>query len=102
LKKLKYCLLISVVSMVFAYTIIIVAGVGKSYLAFLPLFQLVALFCVFYIFYFNAKSLKAVELQRPVTFGDYIGEFFLLLFFPIGVWIIQPRINKIFEEKEEA
>ncbi len=60
--------------------------------------HLFSMFCIFYCLYFNAKSLKAVELQRPVTFSDYAGEFFLIWFFPIGIWILQPRINKLFEE----
>lgn len=54
------------------------------------------MFCVCYCLYFNAKALKTIELQRAVTFNDYAGEFFLLWFFPVGVWIIQPRINKLF------
>jgi len=62
-------------------------------------FHLFSLFCVFYCTCFNAKSLKAVELQRPVVLSDYVWEFLLFLFFPIGVWLIQPRINKIFGEK---
>src|SRR5690606_34285524 len=53
--------------------------------------------CLLYCLYFNAKALKAAEEQRPVTFKDYIGELFLLCFFSIGVWIFQPRINKLFE-----
>lgn len=61
--------------------------------------HLFSMFCIFYCLYFNAKTLKAVELQRPVTFNDFAGEFFLLWFYPIGIWIIQPRINKIFEKK---
>jgi hypothetical protein len=56
-----------------------------------------AMFCIFYCLYFNAKALKTVELQKAVTFSDYAGEFFLLWFFPIGVWILQPRINKLFD-----
>jgi len=55
-------------------------------------------FCAFYCIYFNAKLLKAVELQRPVTFRDYVFEFFLFWLFPIGVWLIQPRMNRIFSE----
>jgi len=53
---------------------------------------------MFYCLYFISKSLKAVELQRDVTFNDYAGEFFLIWFFPIGIWFIQPRINKLFDE----
>lgn len=62
--------------------------------------HLFSMFCMFYGLYFNAKSLKAVELQRPVTTNDYLGEFFLFWFFIVGVWILQPRINKLFEGEE--
>jgi len=54
------------------------------------------MFCAFYVMYFIAKELKTVELQRDVMFSDYIGEFLLLWFFPVGVWVLQPRINKLF------
>jgi len=60
-----------------------------------------SMFCLFYCLYFNAKALKTVELQRPVTFSDYAGEFFLLWFFPVGVWILQPRINRLFDVRPE-
>jgi hypothetical protein len=59
---------------------------------------LFSVFCLFYCIYFNAKLLKAVELQRPVTFRDYVLEFVLFWLFPIGIWLIQPRINRIFSE----
>ena len=60
-----------------------------------------SVFCMFYIIYFIAKTVKTVELQRKTEFSDYIGEFFLLWFFFIGVWIIQPKINKIVEKKSQ-
>jgi hypothetical protein len=63
----------------------------------IPLY-LFSVFCCFYCIYFNAKSLKAVELQKTVTFRDYVAKFFLFWFFPIGIWFIQPKINKIFNE----
>lgn len=64
--------------------------------------HLFSMFCLFYCLYYIAKTFKAVELQRPVIFNDYAGEFFLLWFFPIGLWIIQPRINKLFAESSTA
>ncbi|ASS47891.1 MAG: hypothetical protein A3D31_01660 [Candidatus Fluviicola riflensis] len=54
-----------------------------------------SIFCIIYTLYFVAKTLKSVELQREAHFSDYIGEFFLIWFFPVGVWFIQPRINRI-------
>lgn len=38
--------------------------------------HLFSMFCIFYCLYFTAKALKVVEVQRPVTFDDFIGEFF--------------------------
>ena len=64
--------------------------------------HLFSMYCIFWCLAFVAKSLKTVELQRQVKFGDYAGEFFLIWFFPIGVWIIQPRINKIFSENSKT
>ena len=63
--------------------------------------HLFVMFCIFYSFYFNAKALKAVECQGTVTFSDYGGDFFLFWFFPIGIWIIQPRINQLFDQETE-
>ena len=54
--------------------------------------------CIFFVLFFNAKALKSVELQRPALLGDYVGEFFLFWFFPVGVWFLQPRINKLLKE----
>ena len=63
--------------------------------------HLFSMFCIFYCLYFIAKELKAVEWQKPVSFSDFAGEFFLIWFFPFGIWIIQPRINKLFETEVE-
>lgn len=61
--------------------------------------QIVSVFGIFYSIYFAAKTLKTVELQREVKFADFAGEFFLFWIFPIGIWILQPRVNKIIEEE---
>jgi len=53
--------------------------------------------CFFYILYFIAKELKSVELKREAKWSDYNATFFFLWFIPIGIWWVQPRINRIFE-----
>jgi hypothetical protein len=53
-------------------------------------------FGLMYTFYTIPKSLKSTELNREVKFSECILEAFLLYFFPIGVWLMQPRINRIF------
>jgi hypothetical protein len=55
-----------------------------------------SMFCLFYCLNFITKALKTAECQRPTTFGDYAGDFYLLWFYPVGIWFIQPRINKLF------
>jgi hypothetical protein len=60
--------------------------------------HLFSMFCIFYCLYFVAKTFKTVELQREVSFSDFAGEFFMIWFFPIGIWIVQPKINKMIED----
>ncbi len=67
------------------------------YFLFIVPIHLFSIFCIFYCMYFIAKVFKSVEVQKPVTFSDFAGELFLLWFFPVGIWILQPRINKIFQ-----
>ncbi|MDP4270035.1 MAG: hypothetical protein Q8909_07895 [Bacteroidota bacterium] len=66
----------------------------------LPL-HLFSMFCMFYTLYFASKTFKTVELQRQVTFSDFAGEFFLFWFFPVGVWVIQPKINKMIGDNNQ-
>jgi hypothetical protein len=61
--------------------------------------HLFSMFCMIHTMYFVAKTIKTVELQRKVTFTDFVGEFFLVWFLPIGLWILQPQINKMIEDK---
>jgi hypothetical protein len=63
--------------------------------------HLFSIFCMLYCMYFISKELKIAELQKDVTsFNDFAGEFFLLWFFPIGIWFLQPRINQLFNTSD--
>lgn len=55
---------------------------------------------ILYLIYCCAQIMKTIELKRHIKFSDFAGECFLILFFPIGIWIIQPRINKIMDAAE--
>lgn len=71
---------------------VVIAGI---FIFFLHLFSM---FCIFHTIYFVAKTIRSAEIQRNATFSDFTGDFFLIWFFPIGVWFIQPRINKLIQE----
>ena len=62
---------------------------------------LLIIISLFVIVAFPAELLKSQELDRkakPIEYGNYIFEFLILI---IGVWLYQPRINKIEKTKNE-
>ncbi|MGE5394779.1 MAG: hypothetical protein ACM3P1_08540 [Candidatus Saccharibacteria bacterium] len=44
---------------------------------------------------FSAKSLMQNERKEHLKFADYFKEFLLIAFMVIGLWKIQPKMNKI-------
>ena len=61
----------------------------------LPL-HLLAMFCLIYVCYFDSKSLVIAEKGEAVTFNDYALSLLLVFFSLIGIWLIQPRINRLY------
>jgi hypothetical protein len=61
--------------------------------------HLFVLYCIFYCTYFTAKMIKSVNLQREAFLPEYFGELLLIVFFFLGMWIIQPSINAIDKEQ---
>ena len=110
LNKFKIILLIPAVYMLFLsfYMSSMFSDVSTDLATNLAFFGIIfplhlfSMVCIFYCLYFISKELKAVEWQKPVTFSDFAGEFFLIWFFPFGIWIIQPRINKLFEKNTDG
>jgi hypothetical protein len=64
--------------------------------------HLFGMVCMFYLLYFVSKSLVFAETSKPALFYDYAGPFFLLWFFPIGIWIVQPMVNRLYSERQNA
>lgn len=58
-------------------------------------FSMYFIFAVFHCFYFASRALVMYEIKRKVNFENHRKEFFLLIAFVIGVWLLQPRINKL-------
>jgi hypothetical protein len=101
-----------ILSLVFSFffagfNMIFLGNPGKGYfhpgigflLYLLPLY-LFSIFCNCYCIYFASKILKVAQLQKYAKFYDFAGDFFLLLFYPLGVWFIQPKIINVFKDEE--
>ena len=59
------------------------------------LFDALILLLTVYCIVVTSRRLKSHELGRTATVAEYIWYFVLLLVFPIGIWIIQPKINRL-------
>ncbi|HYC86296.1 MAG TPA: hypothetical protein VEB86_13780 [Chryseosolibacter sp.] len=106
-RKFKVFFFIPVVYMIVIFSAISIAfdtffpltpeGIGWVLIVFAFIFpvHLFCVFCIFYCLYFVAKTVKTAELQREVGFSEFSTEFFLIWLFPVGVWFVQPRINRM-------
>jgi hypothetical protein len=63
--------------------------------SFLIIFSIYFIFASFHCFYFASKALVMCEIGRDINFENHTKEFFLLIVFVIGIWLLQPRINKL-------
>lgn len=53
-----------------------------------------------YSFGFAARMFESVRQGEIVNRSDSLRTLFYILFFPIGIWFLQPSINEIMAEKE--
>jgi len=86
----------------FKLAVIYFAGYGTiasiSFTTIMPYaipFHIFAMFCILYSFYYVAKAIRTIELNRIAKFEDWFAVFFGMWFFPIGVWFIQRKIRRI-------
>lgn len=52
---------------------------------------------VVWVYSYAARVLKSAEMKKDIPWSEALTEFFLIWIYPIGVWIIQPRVNKLYE-----
>lgn len=58
-------------------------------------FHLLTMLCLLYCAYFVAKTIKTAEAGHAVPISSFAGDILLIWFFPIGVWFLQPRVNRL-------
>jgi hypothetical protein len=62
-------------------------------------FIIIAFYSLIRFIAFPAKILNSMELKREPTVWEYFADWFLILWWPLGIFWLQPRINKIFERE---
>jgi hypothetical protein len=55
-------------------------------------------YCALYTAIFIVKEITSIELGRTAKYKDYIDLILFSMVFPFGVWVIQRRVKRIFEE----
>ncbi|WP_215226769.1 hypothetical protein [Echinicola shivajiensis] len=53
------------------------------------------MYAMFQFMFYPSKALRTVEQGTEATFGEYLKYVLLMIFWPIGIWWIQPKLNRI-------
>ncbi|WP_420317467.1 hypothetical protein [Ekhidna sp.] len=53
------------------------------------------IYAIIQFFSYPAKILKSIELNKEARFINYLGYFVLFIFWPFGIWAIQPKLNNL-------
>lgn len=96
----RFALVYSALYMCVFVGLILTPEPGRA--AFIVPLHLLCMFCSFYILYFVSKTLVLVETGKSASFYSYAGPFFLLWFYPLGVWLIQPKVNQLYAGRGDA
>jgi hypothetical protein len=56
---------------------------------------IISVACIIYGLIFAGRIIKAAELQKEPSIKEHLMESCLMLLPPIGLWFIQPKLNKI-------
>lgn len=62
--------------------------------------KLLATVGYFYCLAFIAKKLNQIEYKRTLKLSDWIYDMLALFIFPVGIFVIQPRINSLMSQSE--
>jgi hypothetical protein len=55
----------------------------------------IATIAFFGILLYTAYLIKSAESKRKIALSECFSELFFVWIFPIGIWILQPRLNKL-------
>lgn len=65
-----------------------------SFLPILIPFHLITMASILYCIFFIGRNIHLVHYKSKLEQFEIVGYFTLFMFMPLGIWILQPRINK--------
>jgi hypothetical protein len=57
---------------------------------------------IFYGIWFSARQYMALQRGHDADFLIFSSTFFLMWLFPLGIWIIQPGVNRLFDKLDNS
>lgn len=57
---------------------------------------------IFYGIWFSARQCMALQRGHDADFLIFSNTFFLMWMFPLGIWIIQPGVNQLFNKLDNS
>jgi hypothetical protein len=103
--RFKFGIKFSAVYMVLFQAFFISSASGTSFGLVTPvifILHMAAMYFMFYSIYFISKNLVTFENKVNGSNKSSTGTFFLMWFFPLGIWFVQPRINKMYETEQNT
>src|SRR5579862_698750 len=87
---------------VFYAVVLCISAQNPRVLNRIGLLAVVAAISSFYMVRFVARAFLFAETGKDPLGYEYIATFLLLVFFPFGIWVLQPRINELYAERGEV
>ncbi|TPE42590.1 hypothetical protein FJM65_17400 [Pontibacter mangrovi] len=96
--ELSYTLFVLNCFLLAAVALVALVLTGKPDVHFTGIYALPALYLLYamvHVVAFPAKVLCSAELKREAKAAEYVGTFFMIVFWPFCIWVLQPRVNKL-------
>lgn len=63
----------------------------------ITVFHIITTIFYFFTMFYAGYLIKSAEINRRILWTECLGEFLMVWIFPVGIWVIQPRLNKLAE-----
>ncbi|MBN2525369.1 MAG: hypothetical protein JXR76_03180 [Deltaproteobacteria bacterium] len=81
---------------VFAWSLPSPVSIAASMVMFIAMF--LSFYAYIFMIYCTAKTLKWMQLKENLRTADIVIEMIAIYFFPIGVWWLQNKVNRLYRE----